>query len=326
MTVRVLFRRDYRRFFGGHLKVWDYYNHVRAMPGVEPQIYFTPGSVWDETNPWRDERARVLSRWEPAATDVLFLAGTDWEALDPQDRERPPRPIINLIQHVRQADPGDRRFPFLSHPATRICVSPEVAGALRATGRVNGPIHTIPNGIDLEALPAPRPEAEREIDLLVVGVKRLLLPRKLALTLGWRLARALDRPPGRIEFLLRKVPRHTFLGLLSNARVALFLPNRTEGFYLPALEAMALETLVVCPDVIGNRSFCHDGENCLRPSYDERALVEATRRALTLDGAARANMIARGLASAAAHSLTAERAAFHRLLRSHLPVGDAHGP
>ena len=50
---------------------------------------------------------------------------------------------------------------------------------------------------------------------------------------------------------------------MARARVTLYLPNRLEGFYIPALEGMALGTLVVCPDSVGNRSYCRDGENCL---------------------------------------------------------------
>jgi len=48
-----------------------------------------------------------------------------------------------------------------------------------------------------------------------------------------------------------------------------FLPNQKEGegFYLPALEGMAVGTLVIFPDCIGNRSFCLSGYNCFRPDY-----------------------------------------------------------
>ena len=36
--------------------------------------------------------------------------------------------------------------------------------------------------------------------------------------------------------------------------MTLFLPNQREGVYIPGLEGMALGTLVVCPDCVGNRS------------------------------------------------------------------------
>ena len=64
--------------------------------------------------------------------------------------------------------------------------------------------------------------------------------------------------------------------------MSLFVPNPTEGFFLPALEALALRSVVVCPDVIGNRSFCLDGVNCFRPAFEEEALLGAAEEALGL--------------------------------------------
>jgi hypothetical protein len=37
----VLFYRRYRRFHGGHLKVWDYFSHVLASPEFTPRIEFS---------------------------------------------------------------------------------------------------------------------------------------------------------------------------------------------------------------------------------------------------------------------------------------------
>ena len=52
-----------------------------------------------------------------------------------------------------------------------------------------------------------------------------------------------------------------------------------EGFYLPALEAMALGSLVICPDCIGNRSFCLPGRNCFRPNYDLNSVIDSVQSA-----------------------------------------------
>jgi hypothetical protein len=76
----VLFHRDFRAFTGGHLKVWDYFNHVASSPTHEARITFSPESKWDSTNPWFNSRGYVVE-WEPAKADMLFLAGTDWRAL-----------------------------------------------------------------------------------------------------------------------------------------------------------------------------------------------------------------------------------------------------
>ena len=64
--------------------------------------------------------------------------------------------------------------------------------------------------------------------------------------------------------------------------MTLFLPNETEGFYLPALEGMALGTIVVCPDCVGNRSFCLPQVNAFRPAFHFDDMVQETETALTM--------------------------------------------
>jgi len=56
--------------------------------------------------------------------------------------------------------------------------------------------------------------------------------------------------------------------------------SRHEGFCLPALEAMATGTAVVCTDAHGNRDFCRDGENCLMPGLNSAAVSSALARVL----------------------------------------------
>lgn len=62
----------------------------------------------------------------------------------------------------------------------------------------------------------------------------------------------------------------------------MLLPNQTEGFYLPALEALALGTVVLCPDAIGKRGFCRPGWNCLQPGYNAPDIVGAVRQVLRM--------------------------------------------
>jgi len=302
VTQRVLFLRHYADFRGGHLKVWDYFQHVRAANDFEPRIWFTPDSVWDDTNPWSAMRHEVLSSWTCRDADILFLAGMDWQFLDETTRRHPSIPVINLIQHVRHADPVDKRHPFLRHQAIRICVSQEVADAIQQTGLVNGPVHVIPNGIDLGLLPPVLPHDERDTHLLVVGTKQPAQADRL----GHRL---------RAEVLTDRVQRTEFLHRLARSRIVVFLPNPTEGFFLPALEAMALGCVVVCPDCTGNRGFCLDGINCYRPAYNIDAIASAVKTASSLSSTSRQVMIDAAIATAARHSLAHERTSFLSILR-----------
>jgi hypothetical protein len=272
-------------------------------------VRFSPESVWDATNPWTEARECVLADGEEVDFDVVFVSGTDWRRVIPE-AERPAysRPVINLVQHVRHACPDDplgRRM-LLRHKAIRICVSSEVERAITATGLVRGPVFTIPDAIDAaEVQRVARAAGPRDIDVLVAANKQ---PE-----LGARIARRLSSPERTVHLVDSRIPRAELLALTGRARVTVFVPNPKEGFYLPALEGMAAGTLVVCPDCIGNRSFCLDGHNSLRPAYQQDAIVDAAERALA--GKARDDaMLAAARETVAAHDLELERRAFLEIL------------
>lgn len=302
----MLFYRDYRSFSGGHLKVWHYFNHVLASPGHEPLVRFSRQSVWDATNPWLHSRERVVGRWARPEPDVLFLGGVDWLRLPAWRRPSSRRPIINLVQHVDHADPDNVRYSFLHHRAIRICVSEEITTAITDTGQVNGPVFTIPDAIDLEALQDVARPVTRDVDVLIVANK--------SPDVGRRLYRALQDGGLCVDLLAETVPRRAFLERLARARIAVFAPNRTEGFYLPALEGMALGALVVCPDCVGNRSFCLPGRNSFRPEYADEPMLDDVTAALRLPPAAAEAMLAAAQATARAHDLGEERQAFLAVL------------
>lgn len=293
--AQLLFHRNYRGFTGGHLKVWDYFEHA-GQSEFEPRIYFTAQSLWDAENPWFGCKPAPLERWDPWSSDALFLAGLDWLAVP----EGISKPVINLIQGVRHASPDQRLYQFLSRRAVRICVSPEVAEAVAATGRVNGPIFTIPNAI----AEMPAPAQQRDVQLLICGAKQPQLARELAQQLAGIESKCLTD----------KIPRAEFLQWLGRSQVALLLPLEAEGFYLPALEAMAMGTLVVCPDCVGNRSFCLDGINCLRPAYERQAIALAAHRALSMPEPERSALLRRAADQVRLHSKERERESFLKLL------------
>ena len=269
---------------------------------------FTADSAWGPTNPWTAAREHVIGEDDDVDFDVLFLSGIDWRGMIPiEERAEYPRPIINLVQHVWHACPNDplNRHRFLPHKAIRICVSPQIDKAIVATGRVRGPVFMIPNGLDLEAVSGMADAPARDIDVLVAANKRPDLGRAVAARL---------RSEGRIvELVDQRIPRWELIRLMSRARVSVLVPNPKEGFYLPALEGMAVGTVVVCPDCIGNRSYCLDGQNSLRPDYDEDAIVAAAERALAGD-ALRARLTEAAGATADAHDLAVERRAFLEVL------------
>ena len=300
----MLFFRRLRGLTGGHLKVWDFFSHTLASGTHTARISFTKDSVWTGENPWRNSRKFVVPPGETVTPDLYFLGALDWEFLPPAERARSKIPVINLIAGVRHANHGDPRRELLRNRAIRVCVSQEVANAINAAGPPNGPVIVIPNAVNV----ADAPEAtERDVDLVIVAVKQPAMGHKLAKRLG--------KPQRKVDLLETRIPRKAFLARIARARIALFLPLAAEGFYLPALEAMALGTLVVCPDAVGNREFCAPGKNSLLPEYDDEAMIVATERAFAMTEAARDAMIAAGRETAQRHGLSEERRAFVELLR-----------
>jgi hypothetical protein len=248
-----------------------------------------------------DRVVESLDGLNPAA---LFVAGRDWQRLDQLGILDRGTPILNLIQHVRHGAEWSIQSNFLSRKAIRLCVSQEVADAVTEAGS-HGPIVVIPNGIDVPIIASDTPR-ERPVDLLVAGLKQPAM--------ATRAARQLARTGRSIEVLTDPVLRGDFLDSMRRARVTLFLPNETEGFYLPALEGMALGTIIVCPDCVGNRSFCIPGVNAFRPAFQFDDLVEDTETALTLEEPA-AEALRRGaIETVANYSLDAERQRFHEVL------------
>jgi hypothetical protein len=77
---------------------------------------------------------------------------------------------------------------------------------------------------------------------------------------------------------------------------------------------MALGTIVVCPDCVGNRSFCLPGVNAFRPPYGFDALITATEEALALPKPKILALVTAARETAQRHSPAAERAAFLRVL------------
>lgn len=304
MARRLLMRRQFLGPTGGHQKMFDYFGHACAHPNWSAQVHFTGDSV-DASNPWRAAGASEVDAWHPDHADALLLGGMDWEAMPPTDGAVP---VINLVQHVRHADPALPLRGFLRRRALRICVSKAVAEAILATGEVNGPVQVIDAAIT-DVAPGPGPRTGVFID----AIKQPML--------GQALAQALAAHGIAAEASLERMPRDAYVERLRGCEVAVLLPHATEGFYLPGVEAMAAGAACVVPDCIGNRGYLQPGINALVPALELDGLLAAV---LDLgDHALRARLRAAGGATAARYGLARERAAFHAVLDAVPMVGRA---
>jgi glycosyltransferase involved in cell wall biosynthesis len=317
---RVLFHRSWTSptggSSGGQMKVRDAFEHIRHSPLFEPFVYFGPHTVWTDYpgNVWQPYRHLGLERWEIRPDDLLFFSGMDWEILPEVQRRNPPVPVLHIAQ-PRHTRPEDKRHSFLSHPAIRIAKSREGMRILEEHG-VNGPLFLIPDAIDLRDLPPPHPQPD--LDVLIVGLKNQPLAetlyRRLKRHARWRLR------TWRIE---RQVPpalptRQDFLRLVNRARIVAYLPltedRGSEGFYLPALEGMAMGKLVICPYAVGNSDFCLPGVTCLQPEYREDAIFQAILEALAMPESQRSGMIRAAHRIVSGHTIENERESLLNLI------------
>jgi glycosyltransferase involved in cell wall biosynthesis len=109
-------------------------------------------------------------------------------------------------------------------------------------------------------------------------------------------------------------PREAFLEQLAASSIAVCIPRLEEGFYLPALEAMASGCLLVTSDCIGNRSFCHHEGNCLIAEPTADALLDATLRVLALSHKEKQRLLQAARQTVLEHSLETQRARFREVL------------
>ena len=315
----VWFHRQYQRFQGGHVKHAHYFDHVRRKPGFACRMVFTRATPSDSVERERLERERSdlwplaadesAQCWQPQEHDLLFVAGTDWRYLAANGLQGLPNPRLNLIQHVRHADEGTELHGYLANKAIRICVSPEVADAVAATGRANGPVLTIVNGIALPPYdPAKSRGVRRRNEVTIIGYKRPALASALS--------RRLHEDGVAHRTVTEFLDRRAFLDLLAATEVAVCLPRAEEGFFLPALEAMAQGCRVVTLDCIGNRSFCLDGDNCLVAAPNADSLARQICIARGFCAAESESMLDRAAQTVVEHSLERERERFHEILRN----------
>lgn len=318
---RVLFYRTWNHYNGGtnggQLKVKDAFEHISNSEDFKAAVYFPPTTLWSDNpgNYWLPYRSQGLNYWQIMPKDLLFFSGKDWEVLSQEDAQSPPVPVINIAQprHIRA---NDHRRSFLRYPAIRIAKSSIGKKILEDFG-VNGPVYLIPDAIDMNKLPPNNPQPD--LDVLIVGLKNPGMAKAIKFRLDavsflkrkdWKIR--LHIPPG--------LPtRQDFLHLLNRSKIVVCLPLDTqrgaEGFYLPALEAMAMEKFVICPYAVGNIDFCVADKTCLQPQLEVNDLCKATIKALNMSEADRQNIIQEGKKISTNHSFDKEAKALVALLQ-----------
>ncbi|MBD1389787.1 hypothetical protein IC617_10145 [Neiella sp. HB171785] len=235
---RISFFRDYQGYTGGHQKVHDYIEHTLSASVIEVDLYLSAKSrtrpdLFSNFSP-----SVYQSIYDPTKAELVFLAGMDWHSYLPFYDEAQSR--INLIQHVRHADPSQPLFEFLQYPATRICVSEAVRQAILPYA--NGRCITIKMGHVI-----PKLKRKKCYDLYILANKRPAL--------GQRLFEWAQKQNWKVKLHASNVAPLDVYQAMASSRISLPLPNKTEGFYLPGIEAMSLSDWAVVPDCVANREY-----------------------------------------------------------------------
>lgn len=300
LTGKVSFIRNYTSYTGGHQKVRDYMQHFidlgwhtsfykRGTSQTEPRLFSCISGV------------NYQAQYQPEDADLVFLAGMDWQdylALGIKNKN-----IINLIQHVRHADPAQPLFEFLSQPAIRICVSESVRQAILP--HANGPVHTIPMGHRISKKPE-----KRTNDIYILANKQPELGNKLA---DYFLSHQYS-----VICHNKYVQKHEVLNAMASSHISITLPHITEGFYLPGIEAMALSDIAIVPDCVASVEYTKGFNNAMRCILDYHSIIDAHSLAKkNIQSPVKLALLKYiGMKTVKSHSLEKERFTLNKLLLS----------
>lgn len=257
----ISFHRQYLGYTGGHQKVFDYIKHTSAHDDFSPRLYLSdknaletakpdtakPETSTQENNPFkRIEQGYIENVYQPNRHNIAFLAGLDWRAyqryFDSQQIK------VNLIQHLRHADKEHVLNSFLSHKAIRLCVSQAVCDAV--SKQANGPCFTIKMGHSMPTI-----TETKQHDLFILATKRP----------GWGSALA-DYAKGlglSVDLIQHSTARELILKKMAAAKMSLVIPNKTEGFYLPGIEAIHYSDVAIVPNCIANLEYMNKDDNAI---------------------------------------------------------------
>ncbi len=296
----ISFHRRYHAYSGGHQKVRDYLDHTVAYNKLETFLWTENKSSLHPDLFNHIPRVNYQQLYQPNVADIIFLAGLDWQRYMPKfDKSRPK---INLIQHIRHGDPQHPLHQFLKHKAIRICVSDAVREAILPYA--NGPCITVKMGYQLPKLPS-----NFENQLYILATKQPALGKQIeqwAVDNSWSVIMH-DKP----------VARELVHSSMASSEISVVLPNKTEGFFLPGIEAMALSKWAVVPDCIASREYCLPLSNTSIAELTLESCVDAINDARKKSS----GMLSRvhrwnGSRIANSYNIDNERAAYHEILRN----------
>ncbi len=261
---------------GAHHKTFDFYHHIKTFTDYEPHIFFDKDSLWDADIPWFHlfESMPTLDDLD-FSPDILFLnSGKDWIKYT-ENRSIPDDvPIVSPVNNFRAVKPGHKSFDLLPTKAIRLCPSQELYEATVNHPNTNGKTIYLPNGVGITE-EAQNLQSNKKFDLLIVGNKNPSLAREI-----FSQAKHLDLV---IEVIDGWISKEAFQNKLAQSRISMHLPKMVEEHYIPGVEAMMLDSLVIIPDCVGNRSYSQHMKTCVVAEYSLTGMLDALKQVLEMD-------------------------------------------
>ncbi len=268
---------------GAHHKTFDFFHHIKSFPGYEPHIFFDKTSLWNTDIPWFHlfESMPTLDDldFEP---DILFLnSGKDWIKYTEHRAIPKNMPIVSPVNNFRAVKPGHKSFDFLPTKAIRLCPSQELYEATVSHPSTNGETIYLPNGVGINS-EALKLQADKKFDLLIVGNKNPALANEI-----FAKVKHFDL---HTEVINGWISKEDFQNKLALSRISMHLPKVVEEHYIPGVEAMMLDSLVIIPDCVGNRSYAKHLETCFVTEYSLVGMLHALQQVLEMDEAKKAQL------------------------------------
>jgi hypothetical protein len=306
---------------GGVVKLMDYLRHALDC-GLEAGIVVN--GKFDASLPLFDLPSfRSFASWgvpmqAPSAFRIaegdyfFFSWPSNFAMIEPRLPWMNTKRVIHIVQGVRHIDPdflNGYALRLLSRPMTRIAISDHLCEAIAPHVNRSSILRTIPLAHYTDFF-----ERDRLPEHWHCPIRIAYATWKSDHGTHVQEAIADDK---RFEFrgIRGRVSWHDLRAIYHWADVFLCFPHPKEGFYLPGLEAMAAQCIVVTPDVIGNREYCSFGTNCIPTEWGNIAsYLAALDRVASMTVAERTAMQAAGSVTARSRRLSEEREAFADLL------------
>jgi glycosyltransferase involved in cell wall biosynthesis len=245
---------------------------------------FTP-EKWFRTDP----NVRLLcvpSLSERFLPDGDVVIATAWQTAEWVSRySRAKGRGFYFIQHLETWNgPEERVYATWKTPLQKVVISKWLAEVARDLGE--SAIY-IPNGLDVDRFPMLIPSEDRRDNQLMMlyhkaewkgsedGLDALRLVREKEPSVRVSLFGTPTRPKGLPDWMdYHRLPSPDLLRELYNQAAIFVAPSRTEGWGLPACEAMLSGAALVATDIDGHREFAFHGQTALTsPSRSPRALA-----------------------------------------------------